>query len=195
MGAKVFGLIFVFTYWFSPENLNVGYEPKQPINYSHALHAGELGIDCRYCHGNVDQGERLVLPAAETCLNCHSMIKKDSPEIMKIRKSVADNVPIEWVKVHHLADYAYFDHSRHVKSGMGCATCHGNIHQQEVVRQSEPLSMGWCLDCHRNPEQYVRPKSEITNMDWKAEDQAALGKELVATYHLNPKQDCSVCHR
>jgi hypothetical protein len=78
---------------------------------------------------------------------------------------------------------------------MGCATCHGNIHQQEVVRQSEPLSMGWCLDCHRNPEKYVRPKSEITNMDWKAEDQEALGKELVATYHLNPKQDCSVCHR
>ena len=189
-------VVFVFWFWLSPENLNVGYQPEQPIPYSHRLHAGELGIDCRYCHVGVETGAHATIPATETCMNCHRIIKKDSPHILKLRESYANNEPIEWVKVHSLGDYAYFNHSRHVNSGVSCVTCHGRVDQMEVVRQVEPLSMGWCLDCHRNPEKYVRPKSTVTDMAWTTtEDQLEMGRRLVAEYHLNPGEDCNTCHR
>ena len=195
VGGAFFSLVFIIWYWFSPKHLEVGYQPKQPIPYDHSLHAGELGIDCRYCHVSVDVSAKASVPSSEICLNCHNVVKKDSPHILKIRESVAKNEPLEWKKVHHLADYAYFNHSRHVNSGIGCATCHGRIDQMKEVRQVQPLSMGWCLECHRNPEKFIRPKSEITNMSWTAEDQEKLGKELVALYHVSPREDCSTCHR
>lgn len=128
-------------------------------------------------------------------MNCHKIVKKDSPHIIKIRESIVQNKPIEWVRVHHLADYAYFNHSRHVNSGIGCVTCHGQIDKMKEVRQVSPLSMAWCLECHRNPEKYVRPLSEVTNMNWVTDDQESLGKELVKAYHIAPREDCSTCHR
>ncbi len=186
---------FVIGYWFSPKNLDVGYSPKQPIRYSHKLHVGQLGIDCRYCHTGVDKSANAGLPTSETCMKCHKTIKTDSPEIQKIAKSVETGKPIEWVKVHSLPDYSYFDHSRHINSGVSCYSCHGRVDQMERVHQVQPLSMGWCLDCHRAPQKYIRPKSEVTNMMYSVPDQMIVGKKLVKQYHIETKEDCSVCHR
>jgi len=188
--------IFVFWYWFSPKNLEVGYAPDQPIPYSHRLHAGELGIDCRYCHTEVDKGPQATIPPTETCMNCHRQIKTDSPHIKKLHESFENDEPIEWVKVHNMPDYVYFDHSRHVNSGVSCVSCHGRIDQMEVVRQVEPLSMSWCLDCHRNPDASIRPKDKVTDLGWVSdEDPIALGKRLSKKYNIRPREDCSTCHR
>lgn len=193
---KVIFLIYLFEFWFSPKHLEVGYQPEQPIPYSHSLHAGELGIDCRYCHYNVENAAHANIPSAELCMNCHSNIKQDSPNIIKLKQHYESGEPIEWVNVHMLPDYAYFNHSRHVNSGVSCVQCHGRVDQMEVVRQVESLSMGWCLECHRNPENYVWPKDKVTMLDWEPEeDQLKMGKRLVDEYHLNPNDECSTCHR
>jgi len=188
-------LIFIFWYWLGPKSLEVGYTPEQPIKYSHKLHAGDLGIDCRYCHFNVETSSHATIPTTETCMNCHAVVKTDSPEIAKIHASFAENKPIEWVKVHQLPDYVYFDHSRHVNSGVSCVTCHGRVDQMEVVHQVEPLSMGWCLDCHRAPDANLRPKELVTKMDWKAENALETGRIIREAYHIRPGEDCSTCHR
>lgn len=190
------GLIFIFWFWFSPKNLNVGYAPEQPIPYSHRLHAGELGIDCRYCHVNVDKGENATIPPTELCLNCHNVVKKDSPHIQKLRESYVSGKPIEWVKVHMLPDYVYFNHSRHVNSGVSCVSCHGRVDKMEVVHQVESMSMSWCLDCHRNPEKHIRYKDKVTDLAWVSdEDPVTLGRRLKKLYHVSPSEDCSACHR
>jgi hypothetical protein len=194
-GAPIYLTAFVW-YGFSPKTTDVGYQPEQPVPYSHALHAGELGIDCRYCHNTVDQSSHAAIPPTSTCLNCHSMIHKESEKLLPVRESAATNQPVEWIKVHDLADYAYFNHSAHVTRGVGCVSCHGRIDQMEEVYQSEPLSMGWCLDCHRNPEPNLRPPEEVTNMNWKAPgDPVAYGATLREQNNINPPQDCSTCHR
>jgi len=186
---------FVIYYWWSPLHTDVGYEPKQPIPFSHRLHAGELGIDCRYCHSSVEKSASAGVPSTETCLKCHKTIKKDSPHILKLHESYAKNEPIEWVKVHQLPDYSYFDHSRHVNSGVSCVTCHGRVDKMEVVRIAKPLSMGWCLDCHREPEKYIRPRERVTDLGWTPKYQLAQGKKLVEDYHIQPSEDCYTCHR
>tara|TARA_B100000427_G_scaffold103252_1_gene85374 strand:- start:30999 stop:31697 length:699 start_codon:yes stop_codon:yes gene_type:complete len=189
-------VVHLFWYWLSPNHLEIGYEPEQPIPYSHRFHAGELGIDCRYCHYNVETQAHANIPSAELCLNCHSQIKQDSPFIKDIKEHYDSNTPIEWVNVHMLPEYAYFDHSRHVNSGVSCVQCHGRVDQMEVVQQVESLSMSWCLDCHRNPEPNIWPKEHVTNLSWESdEDPLEMGKRLVEEYHLNPKIECSVCHR
>ncbi|RAP33918.1 cytochrome C [Candidatus Marinamargulisbacteria bacterium SCGC AG-439-L15] len=195
LGGALVTTVFIIWYWFSPKHLNIGYQPDQPIPYSHKLHAGELGIDCRYCHNFVEDGSHANIPSTETCMNCHTQIKTDSPHIKKLKESYDSNTPIKWVKVHMLPDYAYFNHSRHVNSGIGCVSCHGRVDQMEIVHQTQSLSMEWCLDCHRAPEKHLRPKNKITQMDWKAKNQLALGKKLKKLYHVNPKEDCSTCHR
>jgi len=192
-------LIFIFWYWLGPKSLEVGYAPEQPIKYSHKLHAGDLGIDCRYCHFNVETSSHATIPTTETCMNCHAVVKSGpktgSSEIAKIHASFTENKPIEWVKVHQLPDYVYFDHSRHVNSGVSCVTCHGRVDQMEVVHQVEPLSMGWCLDCHRAPDANLRPKELVTKMDWKAENALETGRIIREAYHIRPGEDCSTCHR
>ena len=193
---SVLFVIHLFDYWLSPSHLEVGYQPEQPIPYSHRLHAGELGIDCRYCHYNVENASHANIPSAELCLNCHGMIKTDSIYIKQIQEHVDNNTPIDWVNVHMLPDYAYFNHSRHVNSGVSCVQCHGRVDQMEVVRQVSSLSMGWCLECHRNPENYVWPKEKVTKLWWTPdENNVVMGKRLVEEYHLSPKQECSICHR
>ncbi len=186
---------FVFWYWFSPKNLEVGYAPKQPIPYSHQLHVSQLGMDCRYCHVNVERSTAATVPATEVCMNCHNIIKKDSPHIAKLAESFKSGKPMQWVKVHVLPDYVYFDHSRHVGAGVSCVSCHGRIDQMKRVHQVEPLSMSWCLDCHRAPEKHLRPKKFVTKLDWKADDQLKMGLLLKAEHHINPGESCSVCHR
>lgn len=201
MGAIYAGGILLFG--FSPDATDVGYMPEQPIPYSHALHAGTLGIDCRYCHTTVDDAAHAAVPPTKTCIGCHANIKRESSprakaNIAKIIEAYDTGRPIEWVKVHDLPDYAYFNHSAHVRRGVGCVTCHGRVDRMEVVYQHAPLSMQWCLECHRNPERYLRPVEEVTNMTWTppdGRDQIEYGLELKEKYNINPSQDCSICHR
>jgi hypothetical protein len=196
-GAPVYLTALVW-YGFSPKTTDVGYMPNQPVPYSHALHAGELGIDCRYCHNTVEKTGMAAIPANATCMNCHKMIHTKSPKLLLVRESAATNKSIEWLKVHDLPDYVYFNHSAHVTRGVGCVSCHGRIDQMEVVYQKETLSMGWCLDCHRAPEQNLRPPETVTQMEWKPpnnEDPVAFGTKFRAANHINPPTDCSTCHR
>jgi hypothetical protein len=190
------GAITAFAYYISPYSTQVGYAPTQPVPYSHKLHAGDLGLDCRYCHVAVERGPVAMVPATATCMNCHSVIKTDSPKLQPIRDSFATGQPVKWVRVHHAPDFVYFDHSIHVNSGVGCETCHGRIDQMEVVHQAKPLNMGWCLDCHRNPEKYLRPLDQITTMGYDAGgNQLALGSELANARNIHPTTNCSGCHR
>ena len=196
-GAPVY-LTLLIWYGFSPKTTDVGYQPHQPVPYSHALHAGELGIDCRYCHTTVEKAGFAALPPTQTCMNCHQRIKTTSPKLEPVRKSWASNQPVEWIKVHDLPDYVYFNHSAHVTRGVGCVECHGRIDTMPEVRQMEPLSMGWCLDCHRAPDAHLRPPEFVTKTDWKApdgEDRIAYGHRLREANNINPSTDCSTCHR
>lgn len=190
------GLIVFVWYYFAPEFTDVGYQPTQPVPFSHQLHAGSMGMDCRYCHNTVEEAGHAAVPPTQTCMNCHAVVAPDSTRLAVVRESYETDTPIEWVRVHMLPDYAYFDHSVHVAAGVGCASCHGRIDQMPVVRQSEPLSMRWCLQCHRDPEPNLRPVSEVTNM---AYDPAEAGYEPAEDPHrlreVNPPQHCSGCHR
>lgn len=192
--------VFAFAYWGSPKHTVVGYQPVQPIAFSHKLHAGELGMDCRYCHFNVEKGRHAGVPPTETCLNCHTLIKNGSKtgtaEIQKIVDAHEAGVPIEWVRIHKLADFAYFDHSAHVNKGVSCVECHGRIDQMTEVRAEQPLSMSWCLDCHRDPAPHIRDRAKVTDLAWKPEgDAAELGREFMKMYNVQPRTDCSACHR
>jgi len=190
-------IALIVSFGFSPVATDSGYQPEQPIPFSHQLHAGELGMDCRYCHNTVEHAARAAIPPTQTCLNCHDQIQKDDPVLEPLRLSRETGVPVPWVRVHDLPDYAFFDHSAHVSRGVGCVTCHGRVDNMETVSRFAPLSMSWCLDCHRDPEPHVRPLSEITNMayDQQIELTEEQRKDLVAQMRLHPSEDCSTCHR
>jgi menaquinone reductase, multiheme cytochrome c subunit len=189
-------LVVLLAYGGSPRTTAVGYRPVQPVPYSHALHAGKLGIDCRYCHNTVEVAPHAALPPTQTCMNCHAKILTKSPKLLRVRESYATGLPIPWVRVHDLPDYVYFDHSAHVRRGVGCVECHGRVDTMEVVTQVHRLSMGWCLDCHRHPEPHLRPPELVTKMDWVApEDPEVYGAQLRKANHINPSTDCWTCHR
>jgi hypothetical protein len=166
-------------YWASPSHTDVGYAPAQPIPYSHKLHAGDMSIDCRYCHSNAEKSAHAGVPPTQVCMNCHKQVKPDSPLLEPLRKSWADGTlandggPVRWKRVHKLPDYAYFNHSAHVQVGVGdqraavgCVECHGRIDQMVVVAQQQPLSMAWCLECHNDVAPRLRPREQLTNMGW-----------------------------
>ena len=183
-------------YWFSPKFTDAGYRPIQPVPYSHKLHAGDLGIDCRYCHASVEVSPVANIPPTSACMNCHRLVKRDSPLLEPIRDSASSGRPMRWVRVHKLPDYAYFEHRSHIAAGIGCVTCHGRIDEMEVVTQMQPLSMSWCLDCHRNPGPNRRPVSEVTNMKWAPpKDATALAAKLQEERPVHPPVECSGCHR
>jgi hypothetical protein len=183
-------------YYFSPRFTDVGYRPIQPVPYSHKLHAGKMHIDCRYCHASVEVSAVANVPPTQVCMNCHRLIGVDRPTLEPIRQSFASGRPMRWVRVHKLPDYAYFDHHAHVRAGVGCVTCHGHIEQMAVVQQAQPLSMGWCLDCHRNPEPRLRPPSEVTNMTWTPpRDPEARARLLASLRPVHPPTHCTGCHR
>lgn len=171
--------------------------PKdQPVPFSHAHHVGGMGFDCRYCHAFVERSAVAGIPPTKTCMNCHSQIWKDSPVLEPVRASFRDNRSIEWTKVNDLPDFVYFNHSAHVNKGVGCTTCHGRVDKMPLMLQSAPLTMEWCLDCHRNPGRYVRPKSEVFNVAYEPPaDQRELGAKLLAEYDIRPRTSCSTCHR
>ncbi len=196
LGVAPIYITALFWYGASPKTTDVGYQPTQPVPYSHALHAGELGMDCRYCHNTVEESSHAAIPPTATCMNCHKSVWTKSAKLLPVRESFATQKPVEWVKVHNLPDYVYFNHSAHVTRGVGCVSCHGRVDQMEEVYQHEPLSMSWCLNCHRAPEKNLRPPSEVTNMNWKAPgDPVAYGAKLRKDNNINPPTDCSTCHR
>jgi hypothetical protein len=183
-------------YYGSPKFTDAGYRPIQPVPYSHKLHAGELGLDCRYCHASVEISAVANIPPTQACMNCHRLVKRDSEKLAPIRDSASSGQPMRWIRVHKLPDYAYFTHRAHIAAGIGCVTCHGRIDTMEVVTQMQPLSMSWCLDCHRNPAPFRRPVTEVTNMKWTApKDAAALSRALAAEHPVKPPTQCSGCHR
>ena len=168
----------------------------QPVQFSHQHHVGGIGIDCRYCHTSVEVAATASIPPTKTCMNCHSQIWSTSPYLEPVRASFRDDKPLQWTRVHDLPDFVYFNHSIHVKKGVGCETCHGRVDKMPLMRQQNTLQMEWCLDCHRNPAQYVRPRAEVFTMGYvPAVAQAELGPQLVAEYKIQSLTNCSVCHR
>ena len=201
MGAVVVPFLFVaLGYSLANAPMVTGKEivVTQPVPFSHEHHVAQLGLDCRYCHTGVEKAWFAGLPPTETCMTCHSQIWTNAAMLAPVRKSFASNDPIRWQRVHRLPDYAYFDHSIHVAKGVGCTTCHGDVGTMPLMVQHAPLTMAWCLDCHRNPAKNLRPKSEIFSIDWQPPaDQEERGHRLLADYGIKVDHltDCSVCHR
>jgi hypothetical protein len=171
---------------------------EQPVPFSHEHHVGGLGIDCRYCHTSVEKSAFAGIPPTETCMTCHSQVWKDAPVLQPVRDSLQNGSPLHWTRVHDLPDYVYFDHSIHVHKGVGCASCHGRVDQMPITWKTQELQMRWCLDCHREPERFLRPRDEVFNMRYEKQgNQAAIGRELAAQHHLRSEglTDCCTCHR
>lgn len=175
----------------------VGVAREQPVPFSHKRHVSGLGIDCRYCHTTVEESAFAGIPPTHTCMTCHSQIWVDSPMLAPVRDSYQTNRSLAWTRVNDIADFAYFDHSIHVKKGIGCVTCHGQVDEMPLMWRAHSLYMEWCLECHRHPERYVRPREEVFNMHWQppAGAQLALGQQLVKAYDIQRLTACSTCHR
>lgn len=180
----------------SPYVTREGVVLKQPVPFSHDHHVAAMGIHCRYCHTSVETSAFAGIPSTETCMNCHRMVWADSPMLEPVRASLRTGQPLEWTRIHDLPGFVYFDHSIHVAKGIGCETCHGRVDRMPLMFQRASLQMEWCLDCHRNPERYVRPREEVYTMGWqRPADQPDLGARLVEEYGIQTLESCSVCHR
>ncbi|MCC7163015.1 MAG: cytochrome c3 family protein [Anaerolineae bacterium] len=201
---SIFGAVFIIGGLFtvgailvrSPYVTNVGVPVPQPVLFSHKHHVGDDGIDCRYCHASVEVSAFAGMPATETCMHCHSQLFNDSPMLQPVTTSAATGLPIAWNRVYQLPDFVYFDHSIHVNKGVGCTTCHGQVDEMPLIQKATSLQMTWCLECHRDPARFVRPRDEVFSMTWQPPpDQAALGAKLVSEYHITSKTNCWTCHR
>jgi len=172
---------------------------EQPVQFSHLHHVLDDGIDCRYCHTSVETSSFAGIPPTKTCMNCHSQIWQSAPILEPVRASFREDKPMTWIRVHDLPDFVYFNHSIHVKKGMGCETCHGRIDQMPLTKQQNSLQMEWCINCHRNPQDYVRPREEVFTMGYRPPEDPAVRSKLVAKlmddYKIKPSTDCSTCHR
>ena len=208
--ATIFGAAFILlaALWvgaqISRSSWNTGQwvERQQPVQFSHKHHVGDDGIDCRYCHTSVETAASAGIPSTAVCMNCHKQIWADSPYLEPVRASFETGKPIEWIRVHDLPDYVYFNHSIHVNKGVGCSTCHGQVDQMPVVYEASTLQMEWCLGCHRAPERFVRKKEHIFDMTWRPENKSKQeileGESIKAEYHIQPPKvltSCSTCHR
>ena len=203
-GAMVAGAVTAgVTYYFTPKYTRVGYKPIQPVAFSHSIHVDQVGLDCRYCHSHVEKSWYSNVPATSTCMNCHNQVLKEDPKLEVVRDSFATGEPIPWVQIHKVPDYVYFNHSVHVNRGVSCVECHGRVDEMDEVEHAKPLSMSFCLDCHRNPEEHVRPLEHVTDLDWKWSDdpkknaqlQKAHGSQLVKDWNIQSTDNCSACHR
>ncbi len=221
-GAVVTGLTAATWYYVTPKYTRVGYEPIQPVPFQHSVHVEQLGMDCRYCHSFVDQAAHSNLPNTQTCMACHTQVQKENPKLEPVRASWKTGQPIEWVQIHRSPDYVYYNHAAHVNRGISCHSCHGNVNQMEVVQHAKPHSMAWCLDCHRKPENHLRPEDQIYNLNWKPEDvkpaefvakygqpkdakedfskkqkltQQEIGQTLKERWNVQPTLNCQGCHR
>jgi len=192
------GLIVLLGLARSPYVNMVGVPREQPVPFSHKHHVNALGIDCRYCHTSVEEVAFAGIPAVKTCMTCHSQIWTEAPVLEPIRASYRTDKAIEWIRVHDLPDFVYFNHSIHVRKGVGCVSCHGRVDQMPLMMKANSLDMQWCIACHKHPEQQLRPREAVFQMDWKPEgDQLALGASLIKEYHIDKAKllNCSVCHR
>lgn len=193
-GLFLIGAVYVrSSYW-----TGVDVAVEQPIQFSHEHHVSGLGIQCMYCHASVEKSAVAGVPPTQTCMSCHSQVWTQAPILQPVRDSYESGQPIAWNRVHDLGDFVYFNHSIHVKQGVGCATCHGRVDQMQQVSKAQPMSMEWCLGCHREPERYIRPREEIYNMEWAPpSDQLALGQRLLTEYKIDKQRltNCYVCHR
>jgi len=168
----------------------------QPVMFSHKHHVNGLGLDCRYCHTSVEKSSSAGIPPTHTCMSCHSQIWTEAPILEPVRESYRNSRPLEWLRIHDLPDFAYFNHSIHIKKGIGCTTCHGQVDQMPLMRQANPMFMSWCLECHRAPEKFIRPRDEVFNSEWRLPaDQLEMGQTLVQEYKVKPNDNCSTCHR
>ncbi len=183
-------------YWRVPYGTGQFDQVAQPVQFDHRHHVQDDLIDCRYCHASVDRAPSAGLPPTELCLNCHAQVWNRSPLLDVLRASWFSNKAVPWVRVHKLPDFVYFNHAIHVNKGVGCAECHGRVDQMAVIHQSQPLTMGWCIECHRDPYAHLRPPEEVTNMAWRPEgDPVALGKDLARKLDVHPRTNCTTCHR
>jgi hypothetical protein len=182
----------------SPWVNNVGVAHEQIVPFSHKHHITGLGIDCRYCHSSVEDVAFAGIPPTKTCMTCHSQIWTEAAILEPVRASYRTDKSLEWVRVHDLPDFVYFNHSIHVKKGVGCVTCHGQVDQMPLMWKENSLDMEWCLGCHRQPEKFIRPREYVFRMDWQPpSDQLALGASLIKEYHIDKSKmtNCSICHR
>jgi hypothetical protein len=194
-GVAVLGGV-LYAIMMSPYYTNVNVTREQPVPFSHKHHAGELGIDCRYCHTSVEKSAFAGVPPTQTCMTCHSRIWTNSPMLEPVRASYRDDQSISWTRVNALPQYVYFNHSIHVAKGVGCTTCHGQVAEMPLMYKANTLYMGWCLECHRDPAKFVRPKSEVFNANYvPPPNQLELGRQLVKEYKIQSLQNCSTCHR
>ncbi len=202
--AAVSGLLAVTSvtaavwYYFTPKYARVGYQPLQPVTFSHATHADQLGIDCRYCHNGVEKSWFSNVPASSVCMNCHLQVLKDDPRLALVRESAQSGRPIPWVQVHKLPDYVFFNHSVHVNRGISCVACHGQVNHEDEIRHLQPLSMTFCLDCHRQPAANLRPPNQVYNLDWQPaspEKQLADGTRFMKEWKVESLENCTTCHR
>jgi hypothetical protein len=212
-GTAAGGAALAFAYYATPKAQVVGYQPAQPIPFSHKIHVDQLGLDCRYCHSFVDVAGHSNVPGNNTCWKCHQHVQRESPKLQPLRDRMDATLkhpdfgkPIEWVRVHKAPDYVYFNHSAHVNRGISCQSCHGDVDQMEVVYQAESHSMGWCLECHRAPENHLRPLEEVYNFNYDAETYISnnpqlgvktteeLGLKLKEQFNVKPKEACATCH-
>lgn len=207
LGVGYLASVYVYATW--PSNMNTGYAPTQPVPFSHKLHAGDLKMDCRYCHNTVEVAGHAAVPPTATCVNCHApkdpatgqapttSIFVESPRLDEIHKSYLNNEPVQWERVHDLADYVYFNHAAHVNRGVGCVECHGRVDKMETVWQDKSLSMAFCLECHRDPVPRLRPRSEITNLAWERPEDAEAHKKMILEEYgeIHATTSCSTCHR
>ena len=181
----------------APITTKQGLVIHQPVPFSHEHHYSGLGIDCRYCHTSVEKAAYAGIPPVQTCNNCHSQIWNQSAYLEPVRASFRDDRPLNWIRVHDLPDFVYFNHSIHVRKGVGCETCHGRVDRMPLVFQAKSLQMEWCLDCHRDPSRYVRPLDHITTMGY-VRPASVNGADLVRDYKIAGVAEltsCSVCHR
>ena len=223
LGALFVGgaLTAFVSYYFTPKYTRVGYMPKQPVPFDHALHVTQLGMDCRYCHAGVEVSSHSSVPTTQTCMNCHTQIQSKNGKLAPVRASWQTGEPVRWVKIHKAPDYVYFNHAVHVNRGVSCVHCHGHVDEMHVVWHDQPQSMAWCLECHRNPEAKVRPLEKVFDLTWQPEkgglkpetlarlekagvkvddqgkivDQKQMGEYLVREWQVKPPVDCAGCHR
>jgi hypothetical protein len=195
--AVALGTLMVYVR--SPLGTFQGHPIEQPLEFDHRHHVADEGIDCRFCHHTVEESPSAGIPSTTVCVGCHAQIWNKSPYLAEVRELFFADRPIPWVRVHSLPEFAYFNHAIHVNKGVGCVTCHGRVDQMPAVYQAAPLTMGWCLECHRNPGPNLRPVEHITSMTWtppeKPEERAELARELVQRYNVHARTSCDTCHR
>ncbi len=227
VGSLAIGIVAAFTYYATPKTQRVGYMPDQPIPYDHELHVKQLGLDCRFCHSFVEESGHANVPTADRCWTCHQHVKTESAKLTPLRAAIDKSYegytgqPVKWVRVHNSPDYVFFDHSAHLTRGISCVSCHGQVNEMRDVYQAKDHSMGFCLDCHRNPEEHLRPLEEVFNLEITAKnyvqthpefEKAVFGTEYDASaseeevqkqvgtflkdhWDVQPKESCSTCHR